>query len=73
MIPNKRGKPLFMLNNYTYYKNSKYSYYCSRYMTSLCKSRVKLDTKGKIIYALEIHNHQPPTYMKTDSGELIKI
>lgn len=62
-----------MLHNFTFSKDSKSTnYYCSKKLAG-CKARVKLDKDGKIMHGFYDHTHPPPSYIKTASGQFVKL
>lgn len=71
---NKRNQRLLMLNGYTFSKNNSKGllYYCSK-ISNKCKASVKLNYNGKVVRLREDHNHAPPKYMLTASGDYIKL
>ncbi|KOB67456.1 Modifier of mdg4 [Operophtera brumata] len=72
-IPTSKGKYLLMMNNYTYCQRANTgNYYCSKHGIG-CKGKVKLDSNGKVLKADQIHNHEPPKYLKTADGKYIRI
>jgi hypothetical protein len=73
MIPTRKGNHLLMVNKYTFAKDTRTSnYYCSKRSMD-CKARLKLSPDGIIIKSLLTHNHEPPRYMKSSTGEYIKL
>lgn len=73
-IPTLQGNHLLMLNGYTYKKSAKKSllYYCSKRRIG-CKASVRLDSCGKISQVQEIHEHDPPRYIVSPSGQYVKV
>lgn len=72
-IKSSRGGVLLMLDGYTFAKNAKHSYYCSKKSIG-CRARVRLDHNMRLVNIEEIvHNHVRPTYMVTKNGEYIKV
>ncbi|XP_063540253.1 uncharacterized protein LOC134749285, partial [Cydia strobilella] len=68
IIPNRRrGRPLIMINGFTFSKKSKNVYRCSKYNTTRCPASVYLNADLIVTGLSEDHNHQPPKYVSSSS------
>ncbi|CAH0399060.1 unnamed protein product [Chilo suppressalis] len=71
-IPAGHKKNLIMFRGYTFSTYGKNLWYCSKIKFG-CKAKLKLDDKERIIYARDIHCHEPPEYCVTSSGKYILV
>ncbi|KAJ8724566.1 hypothetical protein PYW08_016040 [Mythimna loreyi] len=72
-IPTPRGRYLLMLNQFTYSQDhSTLTYYCSSKLKG-CKASVKLDKDGNIEKLRDVHLHEPPKYLRTNTGNYVKL
>ncbi|KAL0881476.1 hypothetical protein ABMA27_001339 [Loxostege sticticalis] len=64
-----------MVQNYTFSRSNKNSivWACSSRHASRCEAKVKIDKDGTLVYHLLTHNHPPPKYHVTNTGDYIKI
>ncbi|KAL0831884.1 hypothetical protein ABMA28_001414 [Loxostege sticticalis] len=74
-IHSVRGGQLAMVQNYTFSRSNKNSivWACSSRHASRCEAKVKIDKDGTLVYHLLTHNHPPPKYHVTNTGDYIKI
>lgn len=67
------NKQLLMVEGYTFARASGRHWYCSKKLKG-CKARVYLNTDGTVItFCDNNHNHKPPVYTQSLTGEYIKI
>ncbi|KOB67460.1 Modifier of mdg4 [Operophtera brumata] len=72
-IPSQKGRQLVMWRQYTYAQDhNKRRYYCSKQKMG-CKARLKLGIDGSIESVGGIHAHPPPVYVKTPSGNMVRV
>lgn len=71
MIPTNSGRHLLMYNGYTFSKQSKNCYYCSK-KDQGCRARVRLDTSGAVLGDVSKHNHLPPVY-EIYNGKYLRV
>uniref|UniRef100_A0A2H1V080 SFRICE_000693 n=1 Tax=Spodoptera frugiperda TaxID=7108 RepID=A0A2H1V080_SPOFR len=76
-IKSKTGRPLILMNNYTYsfaslaIKQGTKRWLCSSQAARNCKAKIILNVDQKIVSAETNHNHAPPKYICIN-GEYIK-
>ncbi|KAL0881467.1 hypothetical protein ABMA27_001330 [Loxostege sticticalis] len=62
-----------MLGGFTFAQNhTKRLWYCSQKKKG-CRARVRMDDAGRIVAADTYHDHTPPDYHVTSSGEIILL
>ncbi|CAD0200273.1 unnamed protein product [Chrysodeixis includens] len=71
MIPTRK-KSLMMVNGFTYSQYSPMFWYCTRKLSTACPARARTDATGALRYVQEDHNHSPPKYFVSKTGEYIK-
>lgn len=78
-IPTKRNNKLLMYKKYTYYSHQRgqgnkyvHRWFCSS-QTKGCKAKLSCTIDGTIIPNSHVHNHDPPNYRVTKSGEYVLI
>uniref|UniRef100_A0A2H1WBD9 SFRICE_005655 n=1 Tax=Spodoptera frugiperda TaxID=7108 RepID=A0A2H1WBD9_SPOFR len=74
VIKSQRGKDLILVDNYTFAKVAKSDvlWVCSL-KRPLCRAKLRLDKFGNIEQLYNEHDHLPKQYMKTKSGEYVRI
>lgn len=64
---------MMMLAGYTFARMTSTLYYCSK-KNKGCKAKVKLGKDMRVSNPTEIiHDHDPPKYMVTQTGQYIKL
>lgn len=73
-INSTRGGYLLVVQDYTFSRINKscYIWKCSGKSIN-CKARVRMNASNRIVSYNLVHNHPPPTYYRTKSGEMVKL
>ncbi|KAL0831876.1 hypothetical protein ABMA28_001406 [Loxostege sticticalis] len=72
-VPSGYKNKLLMLGGFTFAQNhTKRLWYCSQKKKG-CRARVRMDDAGRIVAADTYHDHTPPDYHVTSSGEIILL
>ncbi|KAL0881470.1 hypothetical protein ABMA27_001333 [Loxostege sticticalis] len=61
-----------MLGGYTFARISDTHYYCSKKSVG-CKAKLRMGPGEQIVYADNTHNHEPPEYHVSKSGEYVLV
>ncbi|CAK1579144.1 unnamed protein product [Parnassius mnemosyne] len=67
------GKSLILVGGYTFSKPTNGNNWVCSTKNRACKAKLKLDDAGYIIKIYNQHSHPPRKFIKTTTGEFIRV
>lgn len=76
-VPSRRGRPMLLYGNYTYTKvwgtKNGTLWYCSSRSSKNCRAQAIISNDGTMKKIEDEHNHDPPKFHISSSGEYIRL